>query len=47
MPERVAPGRPSSGVSPIEVSSETPLRMAQAEAPEPRWRTMRLMLVGD
>lgn len=41
-PERVAPGRPASGVRPIDVSSEVPLRMQHAEAPEPRCKAMRL-----
>ena len=41
-PERVAPGRPARGVSPMEVSWERPDLMQQAEAPEPRWRAMML-----
>ena len=43
VPLRVAPGRPESGVRPIEVSSERPERIAQMEAPEPRWVTMRFV----
>jgi hypothetical protein len=34
-----SPGRPSSGVRPMEVSTLLPFWMAHAEAPLPRWRT--------
>ena len=42
-PERVAPGRPETGVSPMEVSRDLPLRIAQTEAPEPRCKTIRFV----
>lgn len=42
-PDRVAPGSPSSGVRPIDVSIDLPFWMATAEAPEPRCKEMRVM----
>ena len=41
-PDRVAPGRPARGVSPIDVSRDLPFWMQQAEAPLPRCRAMML-----
>lgn len=41
-PERVAPGRPLTGVRPIVVSMLRPDLMAQAEAPLPRCRAIML-----
>ena len=35
--------RPSSGVNPIDVSTDCPPRIAAAEAPLPRCRTIRLV----
>jgi hypothetical protein len=40
-PVRVPITSPSSGVRPIEVSSDAPARMAQAEQPFPRCSVMR------
>lgn len=45
-PERVAPGRPLSGVSPMDVSYDKPFFTAQTDAPDPRWRIMRFNSVG-
>ena len=39
-PLRVAITRPSSGVKPIDVSTQTPSRTADAEQPAPRWQTI-------
>ena len=39
-PVRVPITRPSSGVSPMEVSTGSPPRTAEAEAPLPRWSTI-------
>ena len=39
-PDRVPITRPSSGVSPIEVSTELPPLIAAAEQPLPRWSVM-------
>jgi len=36
-PDRVPMRSPSSGVKPIDVSTERPPRIAQAEQPLPRW----------
>lgn len=47
MPERVAPGRPLTGVSPIEVSREQPCLTAQTEAPEPRCITIKFRVEGS
>ncbi len=43
VPERVVPGRPDTGVRPMEVSRDLPLRIAQTDAPEPRCKTIRLV----
>jgi hypothetical protein len=40
-PERVAIGRPSSGLKPIVVSTERPSRTAVTEQPPPRCATTR------
>ena len=40
-PLRVPITRPSSGVKPIEVSTERPPRIAAAEQPLPRWQVTR------
>ena len=46
-PERVAITRPSSGVKPIVVSTETPAATAASEAPAPRWHvTIRSTSTG-
>ncbi len=39
-PVRVPLMMPPVGVRPIEVSRHLPLRMAEMEAPLPRWATM-------
>lgn len=39
-PERVAPGSPFSGVSPMDVSMDCPWWIAQADAPEPKCKTI-------
>jgi hypothetical protein len=39
-PDRVPITSPSSGVNPIEVSTESPLSIAQAEQPLPRCSAM-------
>ena len=39
-PERVPITKPSSGVNPIEVSTESPARIADAEQPFPRCSVM-------
>ena len=44
-PDRVAPGRPAKGVSPMEVSRLRPERIAHALAPLPRWRAIRERLL--
>ncbi|MNE22021.1 hypothetical protein D3C80_1152090 [compost metagenome] len=41
-PERVPIASPSSGVRPMEVSTDSPFLMAQTEAPLPRWQLMML-----
>ena len=41
-PERVPITRPSSGVSPIDVSTERPPSIAVTDAPLPRWKTICL-----
>ena len=41
-PDRVPITRPSSGVSPIDVSTERPPSIAVTEAPLPRWNTICL-----
>ena len=46
-PERVAPGRPDTGVRPIVVSSDLPALMAHMDAPEPRCITMRFVSEGS
>ena len=40
-PERVPMTRPSSGVIPMEVSTETPPSTALTEQPPPRWQVTR------
>ncbi len=45
-PQRVPITRSSSGVSPIEVSTATPPRTADAEAPLPRCNTIVFNLLG-
>ena len=35
-PDLVPIGRPSSGVSPIDVSTHSPLRVAETDEPPPR-----------
>ena len=42
LPLRVAPGSPARGVRPMLVSQLLPALMAQALAPEPRCRAIRL-----
>src|ERR1035438_3776151 len=42
-PERVPITRPSSGVMPMEVSTEFPWRLAVAEHAVPRWSLLRLV----
>jgi len=42
-PDRVAPGRPETGVGPMEVSRDLPLRIAHADAPEPRCKMLRFV----
>ncbi len=39
-PQRVPMTSPASGVSPIEVSTETPSAMAAIEQPLPRWQVI-------
>ena len=46
-PERVPITRPSSGVKPIEVSTERPFSTAVMEAPLPRWQVIRFVLPGS
>jgi len=43
-PERVAPGRPASGVKLMLVSSDAPFLIQHAEAPDPKWRTIKLVV---
>ena len=42
-PQRVPITRPSSGVKPIEVSTDRPCSMAHAEQPLPRWQVTMLV----
>ncbi len=42
-PERVAPGRPASGVRDIDVSRDCPFLIQHTDAPEPRCKTMRFV----
>lgn len=46
-PLLVPPGRPSRGVRPIEVSRDLPCWMAHMDAPEPRWKIIKLREVGE
>ena len=43
---RVPITRPSSGVNPIDVSTDCPARMAAAEQPAPRWRATSVARSG-
>ncbi len=43
LPLLVAPGKPASGVRPIDVSQLFPFLIAHALAPEPRWSAMMLV----
>ena len=42
-PDRVPITRPSTGVKPMEVSTDRPLRIAVAEQPLPRWSVTALI----
>jgi hypothetical protein len=43
LPLLVAPGKPAKGVKPIDVSQLFPFFTAQALAPDPRWRMIKLV----
>ena len=44
LPQRVPMGTPSSGVKPIEVSTERPPLTAEMEEPLPRWQVTTFKL---
>ncbi len=44
LPQRVPMTSPASGVSPIVVSTTSPLRIAASELPLPRWHVTRFTL---
>src|SRR5659263_675323 len=46
-PERVPIINPSSGVNPIDVSTDSPYLIAQTDAPLPRWQVITLTVLGS